>query len=190
MILENDGKKFSEIMFGLAENYPGTNLTTNGLRMRFEAMKEFSIDQVGQAATKLLKTHRFNTMPTVGDFISTIHEESGDIPVEDRAEIEAGKVLDHLHRYGKMVIPEFDDPITKYLMSTRWRYCSWAAYVAESELKWWFRDFVRAYRAHTAVMDMGACLPPGLTRLAGRIGGWEDERLRLKFAPLEVAHAN
>lgn len=180
MILENDGEKFGEIMFGLAENYPGTNLTTNGLRMRFEALKEFSIDQVGQAATTLLKTHRFNTMPTVGDFISSIDEGSGNIPVEDRAEIEAGKVLDHLHRYGKGVIPEFEDPVTQYLMSTRWRYCSWAAYVVESDLKWWSRDFVRVYRAHAAGVGMGACLPPGLTELAGQIGNWGKE----------VAHAN
>ena len=173
MIFENDGERFSQIMFGLAENYPRANLTTNGLMMRFEAMKEFSIDQVGQAATKLLKTHRFNTMPTVGDFISTMDAGSGNIPVEDRAEIEANKILDHLHRYGKSVIPEFEDPITKYLMSTRWRYCSWASYVVESDLKWWFRDFVRAYKAHTAGVGVIDCLP-GMAELAGQIGNWEN----------------
>ena len=69
MILENDVERFSEIMFGLAENYPGTNLSMNGLMMRFEALKEFS----------------------------------------------------------------FDDPITKHLMTTRWRYGTWAAYVAIDE---------------------------------------------------------
>ena len=172
MILENDGKKFSEIMFGLAENYPGTNLSTNGLMMRFEAMKEFSIDQVGQAATTLLKTHRFNTMPTVGDFISSIDEGSRNIPIEDRAEIEANKVIDHLHRHGKSVIPEFEDPITKYLMSTRWRYYSWAARVAEDDLKWWQKDFVRVYKAHTAGIGVIDCLPAGLTELAGQIGNF------------------
>lgn len=171
MILENDVEKFSEIMFGLAENYPGTNLTMNGLSMRFEAMKEFTIDQVSQAATVLLKSHRFNTMPTVGDFISTIDTANGHIPIEDRAEIEAGKVLDHLHRYGKGIFPEFEDPITRHLMTTRWRYVSWAAYVTESDLKWWFRDFVRAYRAHAAGIGVIDCLP-GLKQLAGQIGNF------------------
>ncbi|NWH06850.1 hypothetical protein [Desulfobacter latus] len=182
MIFENDGKRFGEIMFGLAENYPGTNLSTNGLMMRFEAMKEFSIDQVGQAATKLLKTHRFNTMPTVGDFISTIDAASGNIPVEDRAEIEANKVLDHLHRHGKGVIPEFEDPITKHLMSTRWRYGSWASHVVEDELKWWHKDFVRAYRAHAVGAGVMNCLPDlsGLKQLTGKIGNWGKE----------VIHAN
>ena len=176
MRFETDGKKFSEIMLGLAENYPGTNLTMNGLKMRFEAMKEFTIDQVGQAATTLLKTHRFNTMPTVGDFISTIDAGFGNIPVEDRAEIEAGKVIDHLHKHGKEVIPEFEDPITQYLMTTRWRYCSWAAYVIESDLKWWFRDFVRAYKVHAAGAGLD-CLSdlPGLKQLAGQISNWGKE---------------
>jgi len=174
MIPETDGKQFSEIMFGLAENYPGTNLTTNGLRMRFEALKEFSINQVSQAATVLLKNHRFNTMPTVGDFIRAIGAASGNVSIEDRAEIEAGKVLGHLRRYGKAVIPEFDDPITRHLMSTRWRYGSWAAYVIESDLKWWHKDFVRAYQAHSADVDIVACLP-GLNQLAGQIGHWGKE---------------
>lgn len=79
--------------------------------------------------------------------------------MKDRAEIEAGKVLDHLHRYGKGGIPEFGDPITRHLMTTRWRYGSWAAYVIESDLKWWHKDFVRAYQAHTVGVDFGACLP-------------------------------
>ena len=176
MIFENDGKKFSEIMFGLAENYPGTKLTTNGLLMRFKAMKEFSIDQVGQAATTLLKTHRFNTMPTVGDFISIIDAGFGNIPIEDRAEIEAGKVLDHLRKYGKVVSPEFEDPITQYLMTTRWRYCSWAAYVIESDLKWWFRDFVRAYKVHAAGAGLDYLSDlPGLKQLAGQISNYEKE---------------
>ncbi|WP_321493959.1 hypothetical protein [uncultured Desulfobacter sp.] len=173
MIPETDGKQFSEIMFGLAENYPGTNLTPNGLRMRFEALKEFSIDQISQAATLLLKNHRFNTMPTVGDFIRVIDSASGNIPIEDRAEIEAGKILDHLHRYGKAIMPEFDDPITRHLMTTRWKYGSWAAYVVEADLKWWHKAFVRAYQAYTAGVGMD-CLSnlAGLNQLAGEIGNW------------------
>lgn len=49
MILEKDSKQFGKIMFGLAENSPGTNLTMNGLRMCFEALKDSSIDKVSQA---------------------------------------------------------------------------------------------------------------------------------------------
>ena len=85
------------------------------------ALKEFSIDQVVRAATKLVKTHRYNSMPTVADIINAM-DEVVRINTEQRAEIEAGKVLEHLHYFGSQVTPSFDDPITKHLMSHRWRY--------------------------------------------------------------------
>jgi hypothetical protein len=167
--MENkDAKEFSDIMLAIANNYPGTKFTSAGLKLRFEAMKEFSIEQISEAAVKIISTHKYNTMPTTADIIEAI---GGRISVTDRAEIEAGKVLDHLHKHGKAVIPEFEDPITQYLMTTRWRYCSWAAYVIESDLKWWFRDFVRAYRVHAAGAGLD-CLPDmqGLKRLVMQIG--------------------
>jgi hypothetical protein len=129
---KQDLKRFTEIMMAVAENYPGTIFTSNGLKLRFEALKEFSIDQVSEAAVKLIKTHKYNSMPTIAEFIDIM--DSG-ISTKDRAEIEAGKVLEHLHKYGKGVAPKFEDPITRHLMSTRWRYGAWAAYVAEADLK-------------------------------------------------------
>ncbi|WP_035242037.1 hypothetical protein [Desulfobacter vibrioformis] len=168
---KQDLKRFTEIMMAVAENYPGTTFTSNGLKLRFEALKEFSIDQVSEAAVKLIRTHKYNSMPTTADIIDTM---GGGVSVKDRAEIEAGKVLDHLRRYGKGIIPEFEDPVTRHLMSTRWRYGSWAAYVIESDLKWWHKDFVRAYQAHSADVDIVACLP-GLKQLAGQIGHWGKE---------------
>jgi len=168
--MENkDAKKFSDIMLAIANNYPGTKFTSTGLKMRFEAMKEFSIEQISEAAVKIISTHKYNTMPTTADIIDAI---GGRINIADRAEIEANKILDHLRRHGKSVIPEFEDPITKYLMNSRWRYCSWAARVAEDDLKWWSRDFVRVYRAHAAGAGVGLdCLPghPELRKLSEQI---------------------
>ncbi|CCK82431.1 hypothetical protein [Desulfobacula toluolica] len=164
--------RFSEIMMGLAENYPGTNLTHIGLQLRFEALKEYGIDHISRAATKLIKTRRYHSMPTTADIIEAMDGDPGKISMEYRAEIEAGKVLDHLRGYGKNIFPKFKDPITRHLMTTRWRYNSWAAYVTESELKWWQREFVRAYLAHAVGARAGYCLPgvPELKRLAHGIG--------------------
>jgi len=33
-------------------------------------------------------------------------------------------------------------------MTFRWKYQTWAATVAESELKWWRKEFLEAYQAH------------------------------------------
>jgi len=144
---KQDLKQFTEIMMGLAENYPGAVLTGNGLKLRFAALKESSIDQVIRAATKLIRTHKYNSMPTTADMINAME---GHVDMDHRAEMEAGKVLDVLKLYGTSVTPVFNDPITKHLMSHRWRWYSWASKVKEDDLKWWSWDFVRAYKARAA----------------------------------------
>jgi len=87
-----DLTRFAEIMAAMAENYPGTRLTGAGLDMRFEALKDMSIDQVTRAAMKLVRTHRYNSMPTVGDIINAM-DGVVKIDTEQRAEIEAGVCL-------------------------------------------------------------------------------------------------
>ena len=162
-MLKQDVKEFSEIMVGMADNY-GRTLTASGLRLRFEALQDYTIDQVTMAATKLLRTHRYNTMPTVGDFVAVLDHAEGKISMSDRAEIEAGEVLAHLRRHGRTLKPRFKDPITSHLMSSRWRYLSWASYVKEADLKWWQKDFISAYNAHEAGTGAraGDYLPAGL----------------------------
>jgi len=157
-----DSKQFTEIMMAIADNYPGTSFTSNGLKLRFEALKEFSIDQLAGAAVKLIKTHKYNSMPTTADIINAMG--GGQV---DKAEIEAGKVLDHLHRFGAHKTPAFEDPVTAYLMGGRWRYFSWASRVQESELKWWVRDFVRAYKAQVSGVEAGYYLPASSSSIGG-----------------------
>lgn len=163
-MVDKDLEKFVEIMMGLAENYPGTRLTESGLDMRFEALKDYSISQVAGAAIKLIKTHRFNSMPTTADMINAM---GARMSIEQLAEIEAGKVLDHLSKFGIMTPPRFKDPITRHLMSGRWKYRAWASRVQEHDLKWWSRDFIRAYKAHAAGIEAGHCLLPVGLPIAG-----------------------
>lgn len=146
---EQDKVRFSEIMIGLAENCSGAQLSTPGLRLRFEAMKEFTIDQVAIAATALVKTRKYSNMPTVAELIEAIPGNPAlELKPAHKAEIQADHVLAHLRRFGRTVAPVFDDPITRQLMNTRWKYQTWAATVAESELKWWRKEFVEAYQAY------------------------------------------
>lgn len=168
-----DEKRFSEIMIGLAENFPGTRLSFIGIDARFNALQDYSIGQIEVAANELMRIHRYNTMPTVGDFIKVIDHPSGHLSLDDRAEIEAGKVLKHLRWYGCSRLPRFDDPVTRHLMNSRWRYSSWASWVMEADLKWWHREFLQAYKAHAVAVRAGYLLPariPELEKLSGTIG--------------------
>jgi len=86
----------------------------------------------------------------LSDFQDMINAMDGHVDMNHQAEMEAGKVLDVLKFYGASVSPVFNDPITKHLISHRWRWYSWASKVREDDLKWWSRDFVRAYKAQAA----------------------------------------
>ncbi|SMC74789.1 hypothetical protein SAMN02746065_10931 [Desulfocicer vacuolatum DSM 3385] len=71
------------------------------------------------------------------------------------------KILIDLRYHGKSRSPFFDDPITRHLMNHRWRYYAWAAHVKEDDLKWLYRDFIRAYKAQVAG-GMAGCFPARL----------------------------
>ncbi len=158
----NDAPKFAELMAAMTENYPKTQLTPMGMKMRFDALQDYSIDQITHSALELMRTHKYNTMPTVGDFVSVIDQKNGKISIEDRAEIEAGDVLTHLRQYGRTKNPQFKDPVTSHLMNSRWIYLSWCKSVKENDLKWWQKDFVRAYKAYAGGVRIGYSLPEGL----------------------------
>jgi len=164
---KQDVKAFADIMAGMADVYNKT-LTAKGLRMRFDALREYSIQVISDAATRLLKEHRFNSMPTVGDFVKIIDEASGKINLEDKAEIEAGKVLSHLRQYGAASSPRFDDPITRQLMNGQWRYGSWARNVLEADLPWWRKEFIRAYKAQSAMVRIENPLLKDLAKVTVR----------------------
>jgi len=39
-----------------------------------------------------------------------------------------------------------NDPITEYLMTSRWPYQAWAGNVLTKDIVWWRKDFIEAYK--------------------------------------------
>lgn len=145
---EEELKKFSQIMWGVAEDFGGT-LSDNGLMMKFNALQEYSIEQISQAASWLLK-HReksFPAVPTTKEIIDAIQNVAGG-GCQNAAEVQADLVLKKLRNEGGGGKCDFDDPVTQHLMSVRWPYQSWAANVLEKELVWWRKEFIEAYRSY------------------------------------------
>lgn len=148
---KNDKERFSEIMLGLAENFGGS-VSPEGMRSRFAAMAEYSVEQVARAGAWLIKNREqtFPPMPTVKEVIDTIQaQESPRITGQSRAQVQVDVVLDKLRHQGRNAPVDFQDPITFGLMTARWPYNSWAATVTEAQLTWWRKEFVQAYQAHT-----------------------------------------
>jgi hypothetical protein len=167
-----DEPRFVQIMLGMADNFRDT-ITKEGMLMRFEILKAYSIDQVTAAAKKIMATRKYTKMPPIAEFIEAI--EGGQPRIEDRAEIQAAYVISCIGQG----CPRFDDPVTAYLMLHRWRWSNWAPCVLESELKWWSKDFKEAYRAFSGPatpLQIGTDAPPELQQLLAPIGGDSDER--------------
>ncbi|AMD89460.1 DUF6475 domain-containing protein [Desulfovibrio fairfieldensis] len=139
-----DKKDFAEIMVALAENYSQT-LTKQGLSLRFTALREHDIADIRAAAMSLMVSRRYTTMPTVADFLDHL----GGGSQEDRAEVEAGKVLLALREHGGYRSVVFDDPVTMAVVEKG--FGGWTKLCEElrgAEEKFWRRDFVRMYAAY------------------------------------------
>jgi len=169
---QKDLQLFGEIMAGLAENF-GAQLSKVGLRLRMKAMWGYSIEQVEAAAIELLKTKKHSSMPTVAEFIEAI--EGSKPRVDDKAVVEANGIISHLNRFGASKYPSLDDPITARLMTTRWPYSQWASQVLESELKWWAKEFAKAYQAEQSVNGT-LQLPGNVKGLLVQIGKEVDHK--------------
>jgi len=157
-----DEKRFSAVMKALAIN-AGVELTRDILVLYRGALKEFTIEQIEKAAKKILLTWEYNRMPPLKIVIDKIDSK---IQVADRARMEADRIVSHLNFNGANVLPKLNDPITKYLMTRRWPYHNWAANVLESELVWWVKEFIEAYKSHDVAPDGLIEGPEELKKLA------------------------
>jgi len=148
--MKND-KEFYAIMKTMAVN-SGVELTKEVLHLYFEIFKNIAtIEEFREAAKKVLVTWKYSRMPPIAE----IMEHIGDRPqqIENKATVEANRILAHLQAWGGTKWPVLDDPVTEYLMRRRWKYDTWASNVLESEFKWWVKEFVAAYIAHSDADD-------------------------------------
>ena len=174
---DNDKKQFAEIMYGLAEAYPNASISKSWLRLYFEALGAYTVEDIKQAAISLLQTRTYPTMPTIAEIIQHTPGQK-QITAQSKAQIEADKIISHLNMYGSTRLPEFTDPITEHLMTGHWPYQNWASKVLESELKWWTKEFCEAYQSYDEaghVLQIEA--PEKVLKLTDNIGNLNKETL-------------
>lgn len=141
-MMDNDKARFTAIMAGMADNFRDT-ITREGLKLRFNVLKMFSVEQIEQAAFKIMATRKYTKMPTVAEFIEAIKGGG----VEDVAEVQAGVVIGQIRAVGAYGSPEFDDPITQGLFISRFNWGDLCR-MTDRELTWFIRDFKAAYLAY------------------------------------------
>lgn len=138
-----DKNQFAKLIMILAENFggePSEALIETWWRMIQK--NGISADQFRDAAESLIMNRKYKTMPTFAEIIESING-----TVEDKAQLEASKVLNAVRVIGFYGHPKFDDPVTASLMSTRWRWQSFCQTLEESKVQFWVKEFVAAYLA-------------------------------------------
>lgn len=102
----------------------------------------YPIDKICNAFDRAMVTCKF--WPKPAEIIELI---GGN--VSDVAEVETGKVLDSIHRYGGGQTIVFDDPVTQAVIKQGFggwiKLCS---ELKESEEKWFRKDFINIYKSY------------------------------------------
>jgi len=169
-----DSTKFATVMKVLAVN-AGVELTKDMLRVYFEALKAFSIEQIQEGTKAVLLEWRYARMPPLAVIID--HITGRGAKIEDRALVLANEIIAHLRIWGATRYPDLShDSLAAYLMLRRWPYKAWASQVIESELHWWAKEFCEAYRTYSETdLPLEIEGPEELKQLATSIGNVDKE---------------
>ena len=141
-----DFDRFTQLIQGVAECY-GQSLSAQGVMLRFKLLALFDYAEVEKAALSIMATRKYTTMPTPADFLEHI----GGGSAEDKAEVEAGRVLAAIGTYGAYASVVFDDAVTQAVIVQA--YGGWPKLCADcgmEESENWFRkNFAKTWMAYS-----------------------------------------
>jgi hypothetical protein len=137
----NDKKQFMTIIYGLADNFRDT-VTKEGLAFRFNALKEYPIEKIQEAAMQIVKTRKYTKFPTIAEFIHAIEGDPTELN-HVMAELQAIDVIDAVKRYGSYNPPKFKSSTTQDIVDRLgWGYiCS----IKEKDIPFFIKDFKELY---------------------------------------------
>ncbi|WP_302737623.1 DUF6475 domain-containing protein [uncultured Desulfovibrio sp.] len=166
-----DFKPFSALIQGIAECY-GQSLSAQGIALRFRLLEQFDFADVEKAALSVMATRKYTSMPTPADFLEHI----GGGSAEDKAEVEAGKVLDAIGRHGAYSSVVFDDAVTQAVIVQA--YGGWVKLcqtcgVEESE-NWFRKNFAKTWAAYSRQGVKQSGHLPGLFEITNSRNGYHE----------------
>lgn len=141
-----DFDRFDALLQGVAECY-GQTLSAQGVALRFKLLEQFSLPEVEKAALSIMASRKYTSMPVPADFLEHISGGSA----EDKAEVEAGKVLAAIGKHGGYASVVFDDAVTQAVIVQA--YGGWPKLCADcgvEESENWFRkNFAKTWAAYS-----------------------------------------
>ena len=166
-----DFHRFNALIQGIAECY-GQSLSAQGIALRFRLLEQFDFAEVEKAALSVMATRKYTSMPTPADFLEHI----GGGSAEDKAEVEAGKVLDAIGRHGSYASVVFDDAVTQAVIVQAyggWVKLCQACGVEESE-SWFRKNFAKTWAAYSRQGVKQSGHLPGLFEITNSGNGYHE----------------
>lgn len=164
-----DFDRFDVLMQGVAECY-GQTLSAQGVALRFKLLEAFSLPEVENAMLSIMASRKYTSMPVPADFLEHI----GGGSAEDKAEVEAGKVLAAIGKHGAYASVVFDDAVTQAVIVQA--YGGWPRLCADcgvEESEHWFRkNFAKTWAAYSRQGVKQSGHLPGLFEIANRSNGY------------------
>ncbi|MDL2268013.1 DUF6475 domain-containing protein [Desulfovibrio sp. OttesenSCG-928-G15] len=166
-----DFDRFDVLMQGVAECY-GQALSAQGIALRFKLLEPFSLPEVEKAALSIMTSRKYTSMPVPADFLEHISGGSA----EDKAEVEAGKVLAAIGSHGAYASVVFDDAVT--LAVIMHAYGGWVQLcqdcgVEESE-HWFRKNFAKTWAAYSRQGVKQSGHLPGLFEITNCSNGYHE----------------
>lgn len=166
-----DFDRFDVLMQGVAECY-GQTLSAQGIALRFKLLEQFSLPEVEKAVLSIMTSRKYTSMPVPADFLEHISGGSA----EDKAEVEAGKVLAAIGKHGAYASVVFDDAVTQAVIMQA--YGGWPKLcqdcgVEESE-HWFRKNFARTWAAYSRQGVKQSGHLPGLFEITNCSNGYHE----------------
>ena len=166
-----DFDRFEVLMQGVAECY-GQTLSAQGVALRFKLLEQFSLPEVEKAALSIMASRKYTSMPVPADFLEHINGGAA----EDKAEVEAGKVLSAIGRYGAYSSVVFDDAVTQAVIVQS--YGGWPKLCADcgvEESEHWFRkNFAKTWAAYARQGVKCTGHLPGIIEVSNHSNGFSE----------------
>ena len=123
--------------------YYQVELTANTIELYHQCLEDYHLDLISQAATTHVKTSKW--FPKISELIRLMKPHTPRI--ESKSTEQAAIVLQAIRSYGYNHEPIWNDPITNYLLKSRFNWKSLCNTLTEEEEKWFVKNFNEAYLA-------------------------------------------
>lgn len=170
MIKDRDFERFCNALGTLAEIHD-KNLSKFAIAAYFETLRGYSIEKVESAISRAIGTEEWFPKPIK---LIEIITGGGAQNIEDRAELEAHKVVEAVRRIGGYKSVKFEDPVTMAVVAQGFN--GWSNLcndLTENQVKWFVRDFVKIYAAYKRQGIEHAGHLPGKTEIENTANGFD-----------------